>query len=136
MITKDFEETFLSTFEDYLHQKYPRLKVEIPASGSHPGGPTPDIIVKNVETGTQFAVELKSGFQSSHIPISALSQLRALRNYYTHQEKGDLVFITTGDIPEIVKHGLKDSGILYYSVRSPIEAVSYLDEKLKQLEEA
>ncbi|HTQ40135.1 MAG TPA: hypothetical protein VMJ32_14005 [Pirellulales bacterium] len=132
MITNDSENQFISLLGARLQEKHPGLTIEVPASGVNV--PTPDLIVINPSTGTSLALEVKSGFQSTHLPISAISQLRALRNSCQLQGKTDVVLVTTGEIPTLVKNGLAKSGISSFSVQTAYDAVDTLEPKLRELE--
>jgi hypothetical protein len=107
------------------------LQLEIPAPSFV--RPSPDFVVANRCTGALLVGELKSGFQAEHIPLTTLPYLRALKESFG-PENGDVVFITTGKVPELVRSGLDADGIGCFQVQSPEEAAARLESRLHRLE--
>lgn len=136
--TQSFEEVFVARLEDLLKHRYPALKLEPPASGFSFGVPRPDFVISNPTTGSLLICELKSDFQARHIPLSTLSYIRGLRDWYlaNRGNDGTVIFITTGEIPQLVKKGLTRDGIPFFEVVSPEEAIERLDVELRTLQQA
>lgn len=132
---KGFEELFLARLEELLAERHPGFELEVPTSGSRARGPRPDFVVSNPETGSAIAGELKGGLQGQHLPFSMLPQLRALREQIRsdHSDRGDVIVITTGQVPALVREGLDNDGITILNVSSPEEAAEALNERLNSL---
>jgi hypothetical protein len=135
MSISDFEGTFLERLGHVLAERHPRLQLEVPSSGSHPGVPSPDFVVYNPATGARLAGELKDGLQAQHMPFSTLPYLRSLREYF-RPANGDVILITTGCVPELVRNGLTRDGIEFLQVASPEEATDRLENRLFELDKA
>jgi hypothetical protein len=135
MSISDFEGTFLERLEHLLAERHPQLQLQVPSSGSYSGRPSPDLVVCNPATGARLVVELKDGLQAAHMPFSTLPYLRSLREHY-RPVKGDVILITTGSVPELVRTGLTKDGIEFLQVESPEEATDRLEDRLMQLEKA
>jgi hypothetical protein len=133
--TKGFEELFLTRLEAFLAERHPGLELDIPTSGSSLGGPTPDFVVYNPETGSWVVGKVKGGLEAQHLPFAMLPQMRALRDRVRSDRPhpGELVVITTGRIPGLVQEGLDHDGIRVLEVSTPEEAVERVDEHLAAL---
>jgi len=132
---KGFEELFLARLEELLAQRHPQLALEVPTSGSRARGPRADFVISNPKTGSAIAGELKGGKQGQHLPFSMLPQLRALREQIRtdHPARGEVVVITTGKVPNLVRDGLNHDGIAILNVSSPEEGAERLNECLDTL---
>lgn len=135
MSISDFEGTFLERLEHILAERHPTLQLEVPSSGAYSGVPTPDFVIHNPSTGARLAGELKGGLQAEHMPFSTLPYLRSLREHIGF-ENGDVVLITTGSVPGLVRDGLTRDGIQFMQVASPEEATDQLEHRLAELEKA
>lgn len=135
MSISDFEGTFLERLEHVLAERHPRLQLEVPFSGSCFGAPSPDFVVYNPATGARLIGELKGGLQAEHMPFSTLPYLRSLREHF-RPSNGDVILITTGRVPELVRNGLTRDGIEFLQVASPEEATDRLEGRLSELERA
>ena len=133
--TQGFDELFLARLEELLAERHPRLELEIPTSGSSIGGPIPDFVVSNPATGSWIVGELKGGRQGKHLPFAMLPHVRALWERFRsdRHHPGDVVVITTGRIPNLVREGLDRDGIGFLEVSSPEEAVERVNERLESL---
>ncbi|HEU4451709.1 MAG TPA: hypothetical protein VFR81_01580 [Longimicrobium sp.] len=135
--TRSFDEIFLARLEDLLAERYPALELQTPTPGFRFGAPRPDFVIANSRTGSLLICELKSGFQARHIPLSTLPYIRGLRDWFADRGiEGDVVLITTGEIPQLVKKGLARDGIPFFEVASPEEATERLDAQLSKLQQA
>jgi hypothetical protein len=119
--------------EHILTERHPTLQLSVPASGSYAGGPAPDFIVTNPQTGAVLVGEVKSGAQAQQIPYSTLPQMRRMREYYS-AGRSAVVLITTSIIPDLVRDGLVRDGIAHIQVGSAEEAANLLENKLRWLE--
>jgi len=135
MRTQGFEESFLHRLETLLAERHPALELEIPNSAASWYGPQPDFTVSNPRTGSQIAVNVRSGEQARHIPLVLLPKLRALRERLrsTGRDRSEVVLITTGTVPNLVRDGLNRDGIPILFVQSPEEAAERFGERLKTL---
>jgi hypothetical protein len=133
MSIKDFEGTFLARLEHVLAERHPNLQLEIPSSNSYSGFPVPDFVVSNPVTGACLVGELKGGLQAEHMPYSTLPYLRSLRQHFG-PEKGEVVLITTGSVPDLVQKGLTNDGIGFFQVGSPEDATAQIEHRLFALD--
>lgn len=134
--TAGFEELFYERLQALLDDEYPALELHAPISGSSFGALTPDFVVSNPRTGASLAVRVKSGFQAAYIPLSTLPLLHELREQVrsARGSASDLVLITTGELPNIVKRGLAHDGIAFFEVDTPMEAAERMTSQLHQLQ--
>jgi hypothetical protein len=133
--TRDFEAVVLTLLQELLGERHPSLELEVPSSGGYARGPRADLVISNPENGSVLAVELKGGERGRHIPFSMLPHVRALKEQIRsdHPESGDVVVVTTTELPEFVRQGLSHDGIAVLEVSSPEEAVERIDEQLAAL---
>jgi len=136
--TQSFEEIFAARLKHLLEDRYPELELQVTTLIFHFGAPHPDFVIANRSTGSLLICELKSGFQARHIPISTLPYIRWVRDWFLADRRVgvDIVLITTGEIPQLVKRGFARDGISYFEVASPEEAVERLDAQLMKLQQA
>jgi len=136
--TRGFEEVFLARLERLLAERYPALRLEMPVPGPYFGAPRPDFIVSNPSTGSVLLCQVKSGLPAQHLPLVTLPYIRSLRDWFLTDRgiEGDVVLISTGPIPTLVKKGLARDGIPFFEVASPEEATERLDAQLMKLQQA
>jgi hypothetical protein len=126
---------FLLRLEQLVEERHPALEVEFPTSAERLGGPTPDVVVSNPRTGAAMAAKVRAGHEAEFIPLAMLPLVCAVRERFRsgHPLPDDVVVITTGPLPRLVREGFARRGIEHFLVKSPEEAVERLNRRLEQL---
>jgi hypothetical protein len=133
--TQGFDEIFLARLEQLLAERHPTLELEVPSSAASLYGPQPHFMVSNPRTGSRIGVDVRSGEQARYIPLVLLPKLRALRERLRSngRDGSEVMLITTGSVPNLVRDGLDRDGIPILHVDSPEEAAERFGERLNAL---